>query len=96
MATGPDAAAGRPGAAARNTEYRIAHLQERLVGEELAELGMRIEARGDTVHITGTAPTADERAAILRLAAEELPDMPVRADITLADASPPDHTEEIS
>jgi hypothetical protein len=96
MATGPDAAAGKPGATARNTEYRIAHLQERLVGEELAELGMRIESRGDSVHITGTAPTAGDREAILRLVAEELPDVPVRADIALADATAPDHPEEIS
>ncbi|MBA2947381.1 hypothetical protein [Streptomyces himalayensis] len=96
MATGPDAAAGKPGATARNTEYRIAHLQERLVGEELAEMGMRIEYRGDTVHITGTASTAGDREAILRVAAEELPDMPVRADIVLADATAPDHPEEIS
>jgi hypothetical protein len=91
--TGPDPG---PRLGAQNTEYRIAHLQERLAREELAELGMRIEARGDTVHITGTAPTAGSRDAILRVVAEELPGVRVRADITLQDTTAPDHPEEIS
>ena len=79
-----------------HTEYRIAHLEERLARSDLAELGMRIEARGDAVHITGTASTAADREAILRLAAEELPGVPVRADITLADVTAPDRPEELS
>ncbi|EKX62337.1 hypothetical protein [Streptomyces ipomoeae] len=78
-----------------NREYRMAHLGERLAHGDLAELGMRIEARGDTVHITGTASTAADRDAILRAAAEELPGVAVRADIALADVSVPDHTEEL-
>lgn len=90
---GHDTGADRP---ARNTEYRVAHLQERLARDDLAELGMRIEARGDTVHITGTVPTAGAREEILRLAAEELPDVRIRADITLADATAPDHPEELT
>ncbi|MFF9779920.1 BON domain-containing protein [Streptomyces sp. NPDC013978] len=79
-----------------HTEYRIAHLEERLARSDLAELGMRIEARGDAVHITGTASTAADREAILRLAAEELPGVPVRADIALADVTAPDRPEELS
>jgi hypothetical protein len=84
------------GPPARHTEYRIAHLQERLAREDLAELGMRIEARGDSVHITGTASTAGQRNLILRLAAEELPGITLRADIVVADATAPDHPEELS
>ncbi|MFF7263974.1 BON domain-containing protein [Streptomyces sp. NPDC008159] len=90
---------GQPGQAAHptsNTEYRIAHLGERLAGGDLAELGMRIESRGDSVHITGTASTAHDREAILRLAAEELPGIAVRADIALADVTAPDHPEDLS
>ncbi|MCL6737913.1 hypothetical protein [Streptomyces neyagawaensis] len=79
-----------------NTEYLIAHLGERLAGGDLAELGMRIESRGDSVHITGTASTAHDREAILRLAAEELPGIAVRADIALADVTAPDHPEDLS
>ncbi|MDT0569399.1 hypothetical protein RM704_18290 [Streptomyces sp. DSM 3412] len=92
-ADGPGHRAPHPPA---HTEYRIAHLEERLAQSVLAELGMRIEARGDAVHITGTASTAADREAILRLAAEELPGVPVRADITLADVTAPDRPEELS
>jgi hypothetical protein len=91
--TGPRHGAGP---SRRITEYRIAHLQERLALEDLAELGMRIEARGETVHITGTAPTADQRDKILRLAAEELPGVALRADVAVADATAPDHPEELT
>ncbi|MEW2402863.1 hypothetical protein [Streptomyces sp. NPDC046862] len=97
MATGPDrghdAGAGHP---AHGVEYRIAHLEERLARDELAELGMRIEAHGDAVHITGTAPTAGRREAVLRIAEEELPGVTIRADIAVADATAPDHPEELS
>ncbi|WP_338056469.1 BON domain-containing protein [Streptomyces torulosus] len=99
--TGP-AQSGRSGQSEQsahptsNTEYRIAHLGERLAGGDLAELGMRIESRGDSVHITGTASTAHDREAILRLAAEELPGIAVRADIALADVTAPDHPEDLS
>jgi hypothetical protein len=99
MATGPehppagvpDDRAVRPAA---YTEYRIAHLEERLARSDLAELGMRIEARGDAVHITGTASTAADRETVLRIAAEELPGVAVRADIALADVTAPDHRPE--
>ncbi|WP_307835466.1 hypothetical protein [Streptomyces adelaidensis] len=91
---------GRPGSGAArpvaHTEYRIAHLEERLARGDLAELGMRIEARGDAVHITGTASTAADREAILRIAALELPGVSVRADIALADVTAPDRPEELS
>jgi hypothetical protein len=95
---GPDAPTGAAQSAhpTSNTEYRIAHLGERLAGGDLAELGMRIESRGDSVHITGTASTAYDREAILRLAAEELPGIAVRADIALADVTAPDHPEDLS
>lgn len=96
-AVGADAGPGTGAAhSAPNTEYRIAHLGERLAGGDLAELGMRIESRGDTVHITGTASTAGNREAILRIAAEELPGIAVRADIALADVTAPDRPEELS
>jgi hypothetical protein len=94
--SGQPARPAQPAHPTSNTEYRIAHLGERLAGGDLAELGMRIESRGDSVHITGTASTAHDREAILRLAAEELPGIAVRADIALADVTAPDHPEDLS
>lgn len=94
---GPDWAAAPPARRmSAHTEYRIAHLEERLARSDLAELGMRIEARGDAVHITGTASSAADREAILRIAAKELPGVAVRADIALADVTAPDRSEELS
>lgn len=90
---GPGGGAPHPAA---HTEYRIAHLEERLARSDLAELGMRIEARGDAVHITGTASTAADREAILRIAAAELPGVALRADIALADVTAPERSEELS
>lgn len=87
---GPEGGTARPA----HTEYRIAHLEERLARSDLAELGMRIEARGDAVHITGTVSSTADREAVLRLAAAELPGVAVRADIALADVTAPDHRPE--
>ncbi|MFD3333661.1 BON domain-containing protein [Streptomyces sp. NPDC058700] len=77
------------------SEYRIARLRDRLAREEVAELGVRIEVRGAVLLLTGTVPTADRRDEILRIAQEELTDIPVRADLQVACADPPDRPEEL-
>lgn len=87
----PTGAGARP-----DNEYRVAHLQERLARGEAAELGMRIDVRGDTLVISGTVPTAEHREKILRLVTEELPDVRVRADITVADVSAPERPEDMA
>ncbi|MEV6247338.1 BON domain-containing protein [Streptomyces sp. NPDC051742] len=77
------------------SEYRIARLRDRLAREEVAELGVRIEVRGAVVLLTGTVPTADRRDEILRIAEAELVDLPVRADLQVVCADPPDRAEEL-
>ncbi|MFI0987003.1 BON domain-containing protein [Streptomyces exfoliatus] len=77
------------------SEYRIARLRDRLAREEVAELGVRIEVRGAVVLLTGTVPTADRRDEILRIAEAELVDFPVRADLQVVCADPPDRPEEL-
>lgn len=79
-----------------NTEYRIAHLQERLAAGDLGELGMRVEHRGDRVTVTGTVPTAQCRDTVLRLVDEALAGLPVHTDVVVADATAPDHPEELT
>ncbi|MFE5484427.1 BON domain-containing protein [Streptomyces sp. NPDC056527] len=76
-------------------EYRIAHLRERLAKEDVGELGVRVEARGGTVLLTGTVQTADRRDEILRLARAELAGLHVRSDLVLAGAEPPARHEEM-
>jgi len=90
----PDSGPGQDAPA--NTEYRIAHLQERLAREGNGDMGMRLEMRGNTLLLTGTVPTATSREEILRIVEEELPDVPVRSDIVLSDHSAPDRPEELS
>ncbi|GAB2632487.1 BON domain-containing protein [Streptomyces capparidis] len=79
-----------------DTEYRIAHLKERLAAGETAELGVRAELRGGAVVLSGTVPTAGCRDEILRLAREELPGVPVRSDLVLAAADAPQQPEELA
>ncbi|WP_329330670.1 BON domain-containing protein [Streptomyces luteogriseus] len=88
-----DAGGGVP---AENLDYRIAHLQDRLASGELGELGVRVEARGRTVLLTGTVPSAPCRDEILRTVHEELAGFPVHSDLVVTEASSPDHAEELS
>lgn len=82
--------------AAWNTDYRIAHLQDRLAVGDLAELGVRIEARGGAVMLTGTVPSAQCREEVLRIVHEELAGLAVHSDIVVAETSSPDHAEEVT
>ncbi|MCT4353994.1 hypothetical protein M5362_12725 [Streptomyces sp. Je 1-79] len=76
-------------------EYRIARLRERLAGGDTAELGVRIEMRGEAVLLSGTLPTADRRDEILRIAEAELAGIPVLADLGVANAEPPHGHEDL-
>ncbi|MGW0465148.1 BON domain-containing protein [Streptomyces sp. NPDC003027] len=76
-------------------EYVIAHLRDRLAGDEVAELGVRIEMRGGAVLLSGTVPTAARRDQILRIAHEMLGGLPVRSDLVVVCADAPDRSEEL-
>ncbi|MBB4986823.1 MULTISPECIES: hypothetical protein [Streptomyces] len=78
------------------SEYRIARFRDRLAREDVAELGVRVEVRGEAILLTGTLPTAGRRDEILRLAGAELAGIPVRADLLVACADPPDRPEDLS
>ncbi|MER7540923.1 hypothetical protein ABTX77_40095 [Streptomyces sp. NPDC097704] len=78
------------------SEYRIARFRDRLAREDVAELGVRVEVRGEAILLTGTLPTAGRRDEILRLADAELAGIPVRADLLVACADPPDRPEDLS
>ncbi|MET9765721.1 BON domain-containing protein [Streptomyces sp. NPDC006372] len=80
----------------QNLDYRIAHLQDRLASGELGELGVRVEARGQTVLLTGTVPSAPCRDEILRTVHEELAGIAVHSDLVVTEASSPDHAEELA
>lgn len=81
---------------AQNIEYRVAHLRDRLTQGEAAEQGVRVEARGPAVLLTGTVPSAQCRDQILRAAEEELAGFPIHSDIVIAETDSPDHAEELA
>ncbi|WP_128374678.1 hypothetical protein [Streptomyces cavernae] len=81
---------------AANTEYRVAHLEERLAAEELGELGMRVEVRGTTVSVRGTVPTTQCRDELLHVVRDELAGLTVHTDIVVAETTAPDHPEELA
>ncbi|MEU1073006.1 MULTISPECIES: BON domain-containing protein [unclassified Streptomyces] len=76
-------------------EYRVAHFSERLAAGPCGELGVRAEARGGAVLLTGTVPSVQSRDDILRIAREELADLPVHCDIVVAETGPPIHAEDL-
>ncbi|MEU4659868.1 BON domain-containing protein [Streptomyces sp. NPDC023723] len=80
---------------AENVEYRVAHLHDRLAAEELGELGVRAEVRAGAVVVTGTVPSAQCRATLLRVVEEELAGLTVHSDIVVAETAGPDRAEEL-
>ncbi|GAA2252444.1 hypothetical protein GCM10010145_20230 [Streptomyces ruber] len=81
---------------AANLEYRVAHLRDRLARGDSAELGVRVEARGPGVLLTGTVPSAQCRDRVLAAAEEELAGVQIHSDILVAQTDSPDHAEELS
>ncbi|MFJ6727828.1 BON domain-containing protein [Streptomyces sp. NPDC091281] len=90
----PTAGTDRPSDPA-HTEYRVAHLRERLAAEDLAELGVRADVRGGTVRVTGTVPSAECREALLRTVREELSGLAVQTDVVVAGTSSPERAEDL-
>lgn len=91
---GAESAPGDEGA--RNLDYRVAHLCDRLASGPLGELGVRAEIRGDAVLLTGTVPSAQCRDDVLGIAHEALEGTRVHCDLVVADTSAPDHAEELT
>jgi hypothetical protein len=92
---GAEGSSGAPGAG-DNLEYRVARLKERIAAGPQAELGVRLEVRGDAVLLTGTVPTAHCRDEICRTVDEELTGHQVHCDVVVADASSPDRAEDLA
>ncbi|MEU2108480.1 BON domain-containing protein [Streptomyces sp. NPDC019507] len=76
--------------------YRVARIRERLAGDDIAELGVRVEERGGAVLLTGTVSSPEQRDGVLRAVAEELgDDTPVRSDLVVASTAAPDAHEDL-
>ncbi|KJS63307.1 BON domain-containing protein [Streptomyces rubellomurinus] len=80
---------------ADDTEYRLAHLRDRLADDEVGELGLRIELHGARVTVRGTVPNERRRAAVERIVNEALAGLTVHTDIALVDGRPPTGVEDL-
>jgi hypothetical protein len=76
-------------------EYRIEGLRHRLAHGELAELGLRIEARSGAVTVVGTVADDECRETVLRVIADELSGLIVHVDVTVAATEVPTRAEQI-
>ncbi|MEU6314507.1 hypothetical protein [Streptomyces sp. NPDC047014] len=79
-----------------NLDYRIEHLRDRLAREDVAELGVRVEARGAGVMVWGCVSSAGARAAVLRVVEQELAGVLWHEDLTVNHVGPPDQAEVLS
>ncbi|MFJ6780488.1 hypothetical protein [Streptomyces yangpuensis] len=79
-----------------NLDYRVEHLRDRLAREDIAELGVRVEARGAWVMLWGVVTDDGSRAAVLRIASDELEGVPWHEDLTVHRAGPPGAAEVLS
>ncbi|KOV44455.1 MULTISPECIES: BON domain-containing protein [unclassified Streptomyces] len=79
-----------------NFDYRVEHLRDRLAREDIAELGVRVEARGAWVMVWGVVNDAASRAAVMRIVAEELEGVPWHEDLTVHRVGPPGAAEVLS
>ncbi|MFJ4777643.1 hypothetical protein [Streptomyces sp. NPDC088762] len=77
-------------------EYRIQHLLDRLARGETAEIGVRVEMHGARAVVRGRVTDEECRAAVLRVAGEELAGLDWYDDLSVSRPGPPDHSEELS
>ncbi|MFG2760875.1 BON domain-containing protein [Streptomyces wuyuanensis] len=76
--------------------YRVARIRERLAGDDIAELGVRVEERAGAVLLTGTVSSPGQRDEILRAVEDEVgADTPVRSDLVIASTAAPEAHEEL-
>ncbi|MEU2391762.1 hypothetical protein [Streptomyces sp. NPDC007369] len=90
----PGDAAGAAASAAGAVPYRVEHLRERLARDDVAELGVQIDFSGGIPVLSGTVTTPECRAAVLRVAAEELAGLPWRHDVYVVSTQPPSRGQE--
>ncbi|MEV7420035.1 hypothetical protein [Streptomyces sp. NPDC089919] len=74
-------------------EYRIERLLQRLTGDAIAELGVRVDLRGDTVLLSGTVSTVQCLELVRSIAETELAGIPLITDLVVGHCGPLDHSE---
>ncbi len=77
-------------------QYRVAHIRRALAEDpRTAEMGVRVNVRGDQVHLSGEVATEQRRADLERVLAEVVPDAAVSNDVRVSDSREPARREEL-
>jgi len=78
------------------TQYRVAHVRRALAEDSrTAELGIRVNVRGDDVYLSGEVTTENRRADLERVLREVAPEVVVHNDVRVADTREPARREEL-
>ena len=79
------------------TEYLIQRLQDALATDaRTGELGLEVEATDDGLVVKGVVGSEERRAAILEVARDTVPEVPVSNETAVKQVRPPQEQERIS
>ncbi|GAA4661899.1 MULTISPECIES: BON domain-containing protein [Amycolatopsis] len=80
----------------QSPQYRVAHVRRALAEDpRTAELGVRVNVRGDHVHLSGEVATEQRRAELEQVLAEVVPDVELHNDVRVSDTREPARREEL-
>ncbi|SFQ31266.1 hypothetical protein SAMN05421810_10661 [Amycolatopsis arida] len=77
-------------------QYSVAHVRRALAEDErTAELGVRVNIRGNAVHLSGEVATEQRKAELDHVLAEVAPELRVHNDVRIVGAGEPTRREEL-
>ncbi|MFI0410653.1 BON domain-containing protein [Actinomadura sp. 3N508] len=80
---------------AERPEYLSAHIQEK-VAAEAHELGIRVDVRGDVVHLRGEVVSEERSRDVERTARDAAEGREIRNELHVVAVAEPDHEERLS
>jgi hypothetical protein len=77
-------------------QYRVAHVRRALAEDpRTAEMGVRVNVRGDHVHLSGEVATEQRRAELEQVLGELVPEVELHNDVRVSDIREPARREEL-
>jgi citrate lyase beta subunit len=77
-------------------QYRVAHVRRALAEDpRTTEMGVRVNVRGEHLHLSGEVATEQRRAELEQVVGELLPDVELHNDVRVADTREPNRLEEL-
>jgi hypothetical protein len=77
-------------------QYLVAHVRRALAEDpRTTELGVRVNVRGDHVHLSGEVATEQRRAELEHVLGELVPEVELHNDVRVADTREPARREEL-